>query len=337
MVLVDSTCDISSVLNQIETGALSKEKVDSYCFRHLSEKNKSLLKERGYSLYSGKVRDCVIKDKSFFMIHSDRLSAFDRHITDVPLKGLLLSKINQFWLEKASKDFPVAEFSSFHSRLIKMNQLKVFPIEVIVRGYLAGSLQRSYDKGERKISQHQLKDGLRSWDSLGEPIVTPTSKAELGAHDENMSPDEIIKKNICTKDQWKKIEELALNLYSFGREVYKKLGWILVDTKYEFAHDNKGNIFLIDEVHTPDSSRLWLESSYEDRLNKGETPVMLDKEIIRRSLLAQGFSGEGNVPEVSLSERVGLSRVYLSVAEKLYGKPLTLGSFSEESLMKVLV
>lgn len=333
----NSFLKMRTILEDMEQGKISEESINAYCFSGISKKDQETLEESHYKLYSGKVRECAVKEDAFCMIHTDRLSAFDKHITQIPFKGLLLSKINQFWLEKSSYDFPIAKFSSKNDRIIKMEKLKVFPIEMVVRGYLAGSMLRAYKKGERTFCHHTLGDGLKPWGSLGEPIVTPTSKAEVGNHDENMTPEEIIKANLCTKEEWYKLEKLALDLYSFGKEVYKKFGWILVDTKYEFAHDEEGNIFLVDELHTPDSSRLWVEESYEDCLSKGQSPVMLDKEIIRGYLAKKGFTGEGEIPEVPLKERIRLSKVYLDVAEKLYGEPLYFKEDKEEAFIEDLL
>ena len=328
---------LREVLDRLTEKETQKSEILKVCFHGLSKESEEKLKNSGYELYSGKVRDCALKDDFFSMIHSDRLSAFDSHITDVPFKGLLLSKINQFWLEKASCYFPVASFSSHHPRLIKMKSLKVFPIEVIVRGYLAGSMLRAYEGGERNFCGHTLDEGLKPWGSFKEAIVTPSSKAEVGGHDENKSPEELIASGACTKEEWAQMENLALGIYGLGKKVYKDRGWILVDTKYEFGKDENGKIFLVDELHTPDSSRLWVEKSYETRLKEGKIPEMLDKEIIRRSLMAKGFSGKGKVPEVSLKEKVSLAKVYLEVAEKLYGEPLLVDLSGEEDLLRAIL
>ena len=329
--------NLREVLDRLTETEGQESEISKFCFHALSKEAEEKLKKAGYKLYSGKVRDCAVKGDSFSMIHSDRLSAFDSHITDVPFKGLLLSKINQFWLEKASCDFPVASFSSSHPRLIKMKSLKVFPIEVIVRGYLAGSMLRAYEKGERQFCGHTLEEGLKPWGSFNEAIMTPSTKAEIGEHDENKSPEELMASGACTKEEWNQIETLALGLFKLGRKVYEDRGWILVDTKYEFAKDENGKIFLVDELHTPDSSRLWIKESYSERLEEGLPPKMLDKEIVRRSLMAKGFSGEGKVPEVSVEERVSLAKVYLEVAEKLYGEPLLVDLSGEENLLEAIL
>lgn len=290
----------------------------SYCYPGLSEEDKKKLSKEGFEIHCGKVRDCLIKKESFSMVHSDRLSAFDRFICHVPFKGLLLSKINLFWLEKAKKEgFPVAPFSEPKERVIEMENLKLFPMEVVVRGYLAGSMLRAYEKKERKFCQHTLPENLKPWGKLRENIVTPTSKAEVGGHDENTTPEELIKAGHCSKEEWNKIENLALSLYDFGRKHYKTLGWILVDTKYEFGKDKEGNIFIVDELHTPDSSRLWEQSSYEENIKEGKAPRMLDKEIIRRYLMKLDFQGEGTVPSIPQEKKIALAETYLEVARKL--------------------
>lgn len=333
---MNSVDALSSLSLRPFLNSLNENSISQACFSELTSKNKSLVESKGYSLYSGKVRDCATKGDFFSMIHSDRLSAFDKYITDVPFKGLLLAQMNLFWLEKAKRDFPVAPFSSPHPRVIKMKKLKVFPVEMIVRGYLAGSMLRAYEKGERNFCQHTLPDGLKPWSSLSKPIVTPTWKAEVGSHDENTTPEALIRSGSCTEKEWLKIEKLGLSLYEFGREIYQSLGWIFVDTKYEFAKDEKGNIFLVDELHTPDSSRLWDLSTYESNLKSSKTPTMFDKEIIRRYLSDQGFQGEGKVPHVPVEQRILLAKVYLDVAEKLYGRPLEFSDLSESSLVEAL-
>lgn len=322
---------ITSILDRLEDEKACEEKLNLYCYKGLSQENISQLKTLNYDFYQGKVRDCALRNDFFYMIHTDRLSAFDCPVALVPFKGALLSAINSFWLKKASSDFPIANFSYPETRVIKMKKLNVFPIEVIVRGYLAGSMLRSYEKGQRKFCHHVLPDNLKPWQSLENPIITPTSKAEVGEHDENMTPDEILESKICTISQWESISKLALELFNFGSALYKDLGWILVDTKYEFGYDEKGEVYLIDELHTPDSSRLWVKDSYEDCLVKKRSPVMLDKEIIRNYLLNQGFKGDGPVPHIPISELIGLSRVYLEVAEKLHGGALTFDSMKDQN------
>jgi phosphoribosylaminoimidazole-succinocarboxamide synthase len=312
----ENSCIISSLLEEMKTKDSSF--LEEYCYKGLSEKEKTELTKNGFEIHSGKVRDCVIKENSFTMIHTDRLSAFDHFICHIPFKGLLLSKINLFWLKKAKNaGFPIPHFSEPRDRVIEMENLKLFPLEIVVRGYLAGSMLRAYEKNERNFCHNTLEMDLKPWSKLSSPIVTPTTKAKIGEHDENTTPEEIIKKGQCTKDEWEKIEKLALSLYEFGRKHYDTLGWILVDTKYEFGQDAEGNIFLGDELHTPDSSRLWEKSSYKKNIEASLPPKMLDKEVIRRYLIEKGFQGKGIVPEIPHHKKISLAEVYLEVAKKL--------------------
>jgi phosphoribosylaminoimidazole-succinocarboxamide synthase len=157
---------------------------------------------------------------------------------------------------------------------------------------------------------------------LEKPIITPTTKAEVYQHDEEVDPETLIKRGVCTEDEWNKICDYALELFNFGQEVYQSKNWILVDTKYEFGQNARGEIKVIDEIHTPDSSRLWIRDSYNEAMQSGGEPKMLDKENVRRYLAGQGFTGEGQVPSVPVDQLVELSETYLEVAERLMGKPL---------------
>lgn len=314
---LDSSSSQYSSFNQLLDSAILSG------YHGLSQQQEKDLVSKGYHVYRGKVRDCLVKDNSIYLVHTDRLSAYDRPIALVPFKGIFLAAINSYWLNKISRDFPVAKFSYQEPRVIQMQKLNVFPVEVVVRGFLAGSMQRAYEKGERIFCGESLPNGLSSWQKLPESIVTPTSKASVGSHDEETTPEDILRKGLCTEQQWNKISEIALNLFKFGQAVYNKLGWILVDTKYEFGFDSSGEPYLVDEVHTPDSSRLWVKDSYKERVNLGKSPQMLDKEIIRSYLREQGFMGEGEVPVVPQEKIIDLAKVYLSVTETLYERELS--------------
>ena len=256
------------------------------------------------------------------MIHSDRLSAFDCIVSHVPFKGIYLNEINSFWLEKAQDIVPVCPFKKINQRTLQMKKLSPIKLEIIVRGYLAGSMQRAYKNGERQFCNHLLEHDIPSFGKLKEVLVTPTTKASIFNHDENITPTNIIKKNICTTEQWDTICEIALKLFSFGSKIYEQKGWILVDTKYEFGLDERNQIFVMDEIHTPDSSRLWLKASYTNRLSKKLPPEMFDKEIIRNYLIEQAFVGKGPAPHIPSKKLLSLSQTYLDVAENLLDKTL---------------
>jgi phosphoribosylaminoimidazole-succinocarboxamide synthase len=294
-------------------------KFASHCYHGLDSEQKKRLESMDVQVYEGKVRQCISRGDVMYMVHTDRLSAFDRMIGYVPYKGNILAEIANFWFNEISKSVPSHLLGKPHGRVLKVKKLQPIKAEVIVRGYLAGSMMRAYEKGEREFCGARLGEGLKPYGALPAPIITPTSKAEVFEHDENKSPSELINEGVCTAREWAKVSELALKIFAIGQKVYKERGWILVDTKYEFGRDEKGNIFVIDEVHTPDSSRLWIEKTYQEKLASGAIPDMLDKEIVRRELMAKGFSGTGPVPEISNKSLIELAKVYLAVAEGLTG------------------
>jgi phosphoribosylaminoimidazole-succinocarboxamide synthase len=204
--------------------------------------------------------------------------------------------------------------------------LRPIKVEVVVRAYLAGAIARAYATGQRSFCGVTLPEGLKPFDRLPEPIITPTTKAAAFEHDENISADDIVKLGLCSHSEWDQICVMALKTFSVGTNIFNDKGWILVDSKYEFGRSSDGAIKLIDEVHTPDSSRLWDEATYSQRVASGQEPIMLDKENVRRYLLLQGFSGFGEVPSVPRALLIELAQTYLSVAEKLTGSSLTISN-----------
>lgn len=309
--------------NQFEALANSdKATIGQHCFAGLTESDLKDLKKKDIHTYSGKVRDLIFQGKDLLILHSDRLSAFDKMIGLVPYKGTILTDVAEYWLEKSKVVIDTHLISRPGERVLKVERAEPVKVEVIVRGYLAGSMDRAYQKGERVFCGETLPEGLTSFCKLPAPIITPTTKAEVFEHDENTNPAELVKTKVCTQKEWDFIAEKSLKLFDLGTKIYGDHGWILVDTKYEFGRRENGEIIIIDEVHTPDSSRLWENTTYKERIAKSEAPVMLDKENVRRYLMDNGYSGEGKVPEVPASQLVSLARVYLTVAEKLRGKPL---------------
>jgi phosphoribosylaminoimidazole-succinocarboxamide synthase len=294
--------------------------VAEHCYWGLSEEDHKDLTRRDVKTYSGKVRDLIFQGKELLIIHSDRLSAFDKLIGMVPYKGTILTDVAEFWLKETKKIIPTHLIDRPSERVLRVKKADPVKAEVIVRGYLAGSMDRAYQKGEREFCGVTLPDGLKSYGKLPTPIVTPTTKAEAFEHDENTTPAKLVAAGVCTKKEWDYIEDKALKVFNLGTEIYGKLGWILVDTKYEFGRTDENEIIIIDEVHTPDSSRLWVQETYVQKTESGEAPEMLDKENVRRYLMSKGYSGEGDVPEVPAEQLVSLAKVYLTVAEKLRGK-----------------
>ncbi|MCK5614967.1 phosphoribosylaminoimidazolesuccinocarboxamide synthase [Candidatus Pacearchaeota archaeon] len=239
--------------------------------------------ERLAKVYTGKVRDIYeIAGKKIF-ITTDRQSAFDRILASVPFKGAVLNQFSQFWFEKTKDIVPNHMIDVPDPNVMVVRPVKIFPIEVVVRGYITGSTDTSawvnYEKGERLFCGVQLPEGLKKNQKFDEPILTPTTKAE--DHDEKISREEIIAQGLVPEEKWNKIEEYAMAIFKRGQEIAAEKGFILVDTKYEFGEDEEGNIVLADEVHTPDSSRYWVASTYEERFNSDQEPENFDKEFLR--------------------------------------------------------
>lgn len=301
-------------------------------FSKLSDEELSNLKAKGFQYYQGKVRDCLIKSPYLYLVHSDRLSAFDRLVGLVPFKGQILAACNSFWLKTAkAHDLPIADFSLINPRVIRMTHLRPVKAEIIVRAYLAGSMQRAYDNGQRLFCGEALPEGLQPFGKLPRLLITPTTKAQAFLHDENTTKDELINEGVLTSAEWQIISQIAIALFELGQKIYREKGWLLVDTKYEFGRDEKGNLFIIDEIHTPDSSRLWELSSYEKEISAGRSPKMFDKETIRRYLAKQGFMGEGPVPSVPSEEFNKLALTYLDVCEQLVGHSLEAWTYRPNS------
>ena len=274
------------------------------------------------SLYHGKVRDVYdIDDRLMVMVATDRISAFDVVLPKgIPFKGQVLNQIAEYFLDATSDIVPnwkLAVPDPMVTIGIKCEPLK---IEMIVRGYLAGSAWRDYKAGAREICGVRLPDGLRENEKLPNPILTPTTKADAG-HDENISREEIIARGIVPEEVYKQVEEYALALFKRGSEMAAERGLILVDTKYEFGlHD--GKVILIDEIHTPDSSRYFYADGYQERFEKGEEQRQLSKEFVRQWLIANGFMGRTGetVPEMTPEYCNEVSERYIELYEHITGR-----------------
>ena len=312
---------LKDLLSEI-SGDPSGVTLKAHCYGGLTNDQRAALAAQDHATYTGKVRDVVTVGDELLIVHSDRLTAFDKLIGMVPYKGTILTEISEFWLNEAKKVVPTHLLSRPHERVLRVERATPFKVEVVVRGYMAGSMQRAYAKGVRLFCGEVLPEDLKPYGKLPRNIITPTTKAAAFEHDENTSPAELIAAGVVSQAEWDEISTKALRLFAHGQTVLERSGWLLVDTKYEFGRTKSGEIKVIDEIHTPDSSRLWLATTYAERLAAGAAPDMLDKEIVRRYLLAQGFSGEGQVPVVPTAQLVELAAVYLQVAETLAGKPL---------------
>ena len=273
------------------------------------------------SLYHGKVRDVYnINDKLLVMVATDRISAFDVVLPKgIPYKGQVLNQLAAYMLDATAEAVPnwkIAVPDPMVTLGVKAEGLKV---EVIVRGYIAGSAWRAYRDGERSICGIDLPEGLHENDRLPHPIITPTTKADQG-HDENISAEDIIKKNLVSADDWKTIEKYALQLFAIGSEMAREKGLILVDTKYEFGKYD-GKIILIDEIHTPDSSRYFYADGYEQRQLLGEPQKQLSKEFVRQWLIENGFMGRPGetVPEMTDKVCNEISDRYIELYEHITG------------------
>lgn len=308
---------IRDYLKAISESKTPEKTLKEHAYTGLSDSERKQRISEGRQVYAGKVRELVGHADELLIYHTDRLSAFDRFVGMVPYKGVILADLSEYWLKAAKAVVPTHFIDRPHERVLRCKACTPFKVEVIVRGYMAGSMARAYEKGVREFCGAKLGEGLVNYRALPTAIITPTTKAAAYEHDEDISPKELIARGTVTADEWTTIETMALKLFAFGQKVYAEKGWILVDTKYEFGRDKDGEICVIDEIHTPDSSRLWVRETYEKRVASGEAPEMLDKETVRRYLMSQGFSGEGDVPTVPVKNIVELAEVYLTVAETL--------------------
>lgn len=272
--------------------------------------------------YKGKVRDVyTINDKILIMVASDRISAFDVVLPrGIPFKGQVLNQIAEQFLGATQDIVPNWLLASPHPNVSIGKMCVPFKVEMVVRGYLAGHAARTYNSGLRTLCGVTLPEGLKENDKLPQPIITPTTKASEG-HDEDISREEIIKQGIVSKEHYEQLEKYTLALYARGQEIANKMGLILVDTKYEFGLYN-GQITLMDEIHTPDSSRYFYLEGYADRQQKGEEQKQLSKEFVRRWLIENGFQGkEGQqIPAMSDEWVNEISNRYIELYEKVTGK-----------------
>lgn len=270
--------------------------------------------------YQGKVRDNYYINDKIIMITTDRISAFDHVLGSVPFKGQVLNQMAVFWFKKTADIISNHLIDVPDPNIMVVNKCEPIPVEVIVRGYITGSLWRDYSNGKTELYGLKFNSGLKKNQKFEHPIITPTTKEAIGKHDEPISKLEIIEKGLVDKRTYEEIESYALALYNRGVEHAKKQGLILVDTKYEFGILN-GKIVLMDEIHTPDSSRYWIAKEYESRFKKGEEQVMLDKENIRQWLIEKhGFSGFGKPPMLDSDIKLLIARRYIEVYEQITGE-----------------
>ncbi|HEY9055061.1 MAG TPA: phosphoribosylaminoimidazolesuccinocarboxamide synthase [Rectinemataceae bacterium] len=273
---------------------------------------------------SGKVREWRdIGGGRRLLVTTDRISAFDRVIGAVPWKGQVLNQLSAWWNGKTADILPNHLESIPDPNASIVRECRPLPVEVVVRGYITGvtstSLWQRYAEGDRRIYGYDFPEGLEKNRPLPEPIVTPTTKAEAGTHDERLDRDEVVLKGLVEKKLWDQVLDAALALFERGSELAAKGGIILVDTKYEFGIDTEGRLVLIDEIHTPDSSRFWKADTYESRLASGQEPENMDKEFVRMKFARLGYRGEGPIPEMEISTWVETGLLYQRAYEAITG------------------
>ena len=275
--------------------------------------------------YRGKVRDNYdLPDGRRILIATDRLSGFDRILCSVPFKGQTLTQTARFWFEATRDICPNHVLAYPDPNVVVAQRLDILPVEMVVRGYLAGTTSTSiltlYKTGRREMYGLTLPDGMRDNQHLAEPLITPTSKALYGAHDEPLTPHDILERNLLTAAQWDQLQHTALALFARGQEMAASRGLILADTKYEFGTDPAGRIVLADEIHTPDSSRYWLATSYPARFAAGERPESLDKDFVRSWVTARCDPYHDPIPAIPQDLIVGTAEVYIRAYETITGK-----------------
>ncbi len=290
--------------------------------------------------YRGKVRENYdLANGTRILIATDRISAFDRILAAIPLKGLVLTQTARFWFE-ATKGVcrnHVIEYPD--PNVLVCKRLSMMPVEIVVRDYLAGttstSILQMYRKGSREMYGHRLPDGFRDNQKLPQTVITPTTKAEQGDHDTPLSAQEILARKLLTEKQWREVSDKAFALFACGRELASKRGLILVDTKYEFGFDENGAIVLADEVHTPDSSRYWVADSYSARFAGGEAPDTLDKDFIRRWVAARCDPYTDPIPKIPPEVILEAAARYVDVYEQLTGQELELPDAAVPPLTRI--
>ena len=289
---------------------------------------------------SGKVRDWYTKDNFRILIATDRISAFDKVLGLIPFRGAVLNKLSEFWFEKTRDIVPNHMIGIVDQNVMLVSECKALPVEIVVRAYITGvtgtSLWKLYSEGQRVIYGIKFPQGLRKNQKLKTPIITPTTKAEHGLHDERLTHEEILKKKLISPTVLKQMEKAALALYERGNKICNKRGLILVDTKYEFG-EYKGKLVLIDEIHTPDSSRYWKAENYRQRFEKGMEPENFDKEFFRIWYTTHGYRGDGKPPEMPVDLQIKTAVRYIKIYEMITGKKFKPGKYPlEEGIRKAL-
>ena len=267
--------------------------------------------------FRGKVRDNYRIGDKRIIVTTDRLSCFDVVVALIPFKGEVLNRLAAHWFHATAEICPNHLIDMPDPNVMVVQNCDVLPIEVVVRRYVTGSAWRAYKAGQA-VSGITFPSGMHEYQQLPEAVLTPSTKAEHGAHDEPISEADIVSSGLVSKKIWEEVHEKTLALFRQGERLAAERGLLLVDTKYEFGL-REGKLMLVDEIHTLDSSRYWVASTYEGRVARGESPEMLDKEPARQWLLSQGYSGNGTPPVFSDDKRVELSTHYIESFKKVTG------------------
>lgn len=273
--------------------------------------------------YEGKVRDNYSKSGKRTLVVTDRISAFDRVLGSLPFKGQVLNQLAAWWFEETKHIAPNHMIAVPDPNVLVAHECEPLPVEMVMRGYITGvtstSMWTHYANGARTFCGHALPDGLKKHQRLERPLLTPSTKAAKGDHDVSASREEILASGKMSAEDFDRAAELAKNLFAHGQKVCAERGLILVDTKYEFGKAPDGTIMVIDEMHTPDSSRYWYAKSYEERFDAGQDPESFDKEYVRRWLKEQGYGGDGPSPPLPDDVRIEASRRYIEACDAVRG------------------
>jgi phosphoribosylaminoimidazole-succinocarboxamide synthase len=277
------------------------------------------------SKYKGKVRDCYSRGDKRVIVVTDRISAFDVVLGTIPFKGQVLNQIAAHWFAETASLAQNHVIDVPDPTVMLAHECTLLPVEFVYRAYMTGvtttSIWYHYQRGARRFCGHALPDGMRKNQRLEKAILTPSTKAEHGGHDQSVSREEILASGVISAKDFDEAAAMCARLFAYGQEAAAKRGLILVDTKYEVGRKKDGSLCLIDEIHTPDSSRYWYADDYQARFDKGEEPRGLDKEYVRRTLAEGGYLGDGPPPPLSDEVRCEAARRYIALYELITGKP----------------
>jgi phosphoribosylaminoimidazole-succinocarboxamide synthase len=285
--------------------------------------------------WAGKVRErYALEGGRLLLVTTDRLSAFDRILAKIPYKGQVLNQLSSWWFDQLNAIIPNHALAQPDPNAMVAAAAQPFAVEVVVRGYISGetstALWHRYARGEREIYGYRFPEGLRKNQPLPAPVITPTTKGGITGHDERLTRSEVTARGLLDEQTWEQVQAAALDLFHFGQETAQKTGLILVDTKYEFGRAPEGQVMLIDEVHTPDSSRFWRAETYPACFEVGEEPENFDKEFVRLAYTRMGYRGDGEAPPMPDGLWVDASLRYIAIYEILTGRSFEPGLYPVE-------